>query len=623
MASHPNSLRESYARSSNPVWLLTTSWDNRDPRGSRQRSAERLARWHEEGISIPGCVIQALVVEGLLPEVGESHGDPKTRVVGLVVDKSDPKTGFVHPLHVDVDLERNRQEVSPNLPFRPEHIQDGLAALLKSSGSVEGVPELFSFKINDQLGIRSDGSSMDIAALLAIVDAIGKQRSPLLRRACAIIEPEKGLDQDSVFRSVGGVTAKLRAFEREYGDTGSLLVRCPTDERADQFDDLFEKIWRIENFEQLVAKLAENGMLEPLFKELAAIDIDAVCHRLQWLKSDERQQEALGFAKRCWQFASRRNTVPLTDRLKIGSELEDLNRHLGKYVDAVESSRKAVEQLRDIGDLVSDEDVIDAEVRLAAAYIEAHQFQEADELLESVVNQIKQDRRRISVALRCRLFNTLARTMVVLNKDGWEDLFRASLEVQQQVEQHHVPHTRNFLIHALLADKRTGDAELELARQEEPIDDYSQTFLSFYRAELARQQGRTWIVENDNNGQLADMKPLHARAFYLQATARQPGRPLADAVRRFDGAAMALKKECPSDSTGNILPVLVEFVRLASAAAQKDTPAWRDALRQLDRLLEEPAADAIQQFYAGVLSGCGDTPDVEQVEAVLARVPYF
>ena len=625
MADQAHSIRDGHCRT-NPAWVLEQSWDDRDANACRERLAERVARWHDEGIFMPECVIEELVRTGVLPGSDEHHGHPATRIIGLVVDRDHPDTGFVNPIQVVTD---SRWQVAHNLPFQLGHIQDGLAAVLKCSGSSGAIPELFSCRIKDPLEIRSEGSSMDIAALLAVIDAIGGTGSPLFRRACATIDPVERLDQDSNFRKVGGVKTKLKAFEREYGNTGSLLVRLSTDEEASQFDDLFEDVWPIDNFEQLVKKLTENHLIEPLLDEgPSKLDIDTVRSRWQWLETQELKHAALEFTERCLQWTSQQEAVPLTVQLEIESKIEALQRDLGQYVNAFESSKRAVERLEGLGDLVDDESIIRFQVSQAAAFYDAHLFQDEYELLEPVANRIRKDKRRISIAVRCELFNTLAETMVVLDKDGWEDLFRESIDAQQQVERHLVPRTRNCLIHALLKHGRVEDAqcELDLAKQWEldPFDQYSQTFLWFYEAEHARQRGLLWsTTPDDGEVGLPNTYPRHAVGFYLQATARQPNRSPDDVIRRFDAAVEALQDDCQGDPPGNILPVLVQFVRLASSATKQDTTAWCDARQEVDRLLSDPAADGIRQFYGDVLAACGDTPDPEQVEAVLARVPYF
>lgn len=87
-------------------------------------------------------------------------------VVGLVVDESG--LGLVTQLQVSPST---CWEISVDLPFRQAQIQSLLLRLINEIGIDEGLPELLAFKICDSLGEGMYGDSMDIACLLAIVDA--------------------------------------------------------------------------------------------------------------------------------------------------------------------------------------------------------------------------------------------------------------------------------------------------------------------------------------------------------------------------------------------------------------------------------------------------------------------
>ena len=100
--------------------------------------------------------------------------------------------GFV----TQVQAQRSRfgWSVSDELPFKVGHIQDALTKLLRSSGvSLDSIiPEAHPFEVSDSLGQAANGSSMNIAGLLALIDAwngyqgIGED---LLRCACSLVKP--------------------------------------------------------------------------------------------------------------------------------------------------------------------------------------------------------------------------------------------------------------------------------------------------------------------------------------------------------------------------------------------------------------------------------------------------
>jgi hypothetical protein len=84
----------------------------------------------------------------------------------------------------------------------------------------EGLPELLAFKISDTLGDRCEGDSMDIAGLLAIVDAANGSKHELLGAVAAVVSPA---DENELEPSKS-VSIKLDAFKREFGRAHFLCV---------------------------------------------------------------------------------------------------------------------------------------------------------------------------------------------------------------------------------------------------------------------------------------------------------------------------------------------------------------------------------------------------------------
>ena len=110
-------------------------------------------------------------------------------VVGLVVDESG--LGLVTQLQV---APSSCWEISVDLPFRQSQVQSLLLRLIGEVGIDEGLPELLAFKVCDTLGEGMHGDSMDIACLLAIVDAANGCKHELLKTTAAVVLPGIGIN---------------------------------------------------------------------------------------------------------------------------------------------------------------------------------------------------------------------------------------------------------------------------------------------------------------------------------------------------------------------------------------------------------------------------------------------
>lgn len=156
---------------------------------------------------------------------------------------------------------------------------------------LDSVPERFAFSLRDLLGRRSDGPSMHVAGLLAVVrEANG--RPPLFGRACSVVQ----LDADRLV-PVGGGRQKLDAFRRECGD-GTLLVRCPNSE-ASEFDAHFEVVWKVDSLAALAQGLERQGLLRVLLAGhlLSSEDAKTVAARVHQLEVGEhRYSDALNLS---------------------------------------------------------------------------------------------------------------------------------------------------------------------------------------------------------------------------------------------------------------------------------------------------------------------------------------
>ena len=116
------------------------------------------------------------------------------------------RTAWIVPLQVEKSSEWS---ADPTLPFMPP---TGTARPADSPASgpwlpnSRAVPERFAFTIRDLLGRHSNGQSMDVAGVLAVVRE-ANSRPLLLSRACAVVQP----DGDNLV-PVASVRPKLEAF---------------------------------------------------------------------------------------------------------------------------------------------------------------------------------------------------------------------------------------------------------------------------------------------------------------------------------------------------------------------------------------------------------------------------
>lgn len=158
----------------NPVWCierLVKCWQVRDASWADipNRLDRLLHALPRHGIHLPQPALVGWAnLYGLLPPTTDETEPPRPGVVGLIVDVVCHDT-----LLVPLATERSSEwRVAPTLPFRPAStLQELLVGLLHSLSipHLHGVPERFAFTLCDPLGRRSDGPSMHLAGLLAVI----------------------------------------------------------------------------------------------------------------------------------------------------------------------------------------------------------------------------------------------------------------------------------------------------------------------------------------------------------------------------------------------------------------------------------------------------------------------
>ena len=115
----------------------------------------------------------------------------------------------------------------------------------------------------------------------------------------------------------------------------------------------------------------------------------------------------------------------------------------------------------------------------------------------------------------------------------------------------------------------------------------------------------------------------HPFAFYLQATARQPGRRIEDTLDRFQRAREFLKKDVPDGDPQNIQCFLMDCLLLAEAAWKVDQALWNRAASAIASYSVSPADDGFSNHYTGFVPLKSSFPDRAAAERLLDRVPFF
>src|SRR5262249_48461162 len=158
------------------------------------------------------------------------------------------------------------------------------------------------------------------------------------------------------------------------------------------------------------------------------------------------------------------------------------------------------------------------------------------------------------------VFNTLARAWLIMGRRGWGDLFRRSEEILRERDPTDLPRTWNYLAHGLLREGQLDDADSLLVRIEShpTLTGFSRLNCRFLQAEYHPSRGQLWHNEEMEAAPGVKKRAGHPFAFYFQATARQSGCSVVDAVKRFRLAQELFLQDAGSGDHPNILHFLAE-----------------------------------------------------------------
>lgn len=539
--------------------------------------------------------------------------------VGLLFDRT-RGLGFVTPLKVQ---SADEWYVSPNLPFKSDDIECSMKLLFNAAGGdLDLYPDIFGFDIRDQTGCTSDGTSMTIAALLAVlVVASDQEQNVLFQRACAVVELA---DNDTILRPVESIKQKLEGFVREYG-RGSLLVCHKKCQEAKAFETHFDEVWRVESMADLARYAKETGLLG-VFRsktEWNAVQYKRALTRLQRLANYHfKYQEALKGAK-FLRDHPRNQTVPPNDIESVNKLICDMYRHLGLLSDAEKSAREKHERVKRNPEPFSYDIQASAASDLAAALFDSHSFHDACSLLQPWFEKLTKDPLIVSPQTRVTVFNTLGRAETFCGEE-WESKFRESLRLQEWTDPPSIARTTCYLAHAFLRHNRLPEAEEEIRKGKTQLgaNDFSHWELSFLRADLARRQEEIW-----NDPKMDDREPqgrvAHPFGKYFQATARQSKRAPKDRINRFEKAIRFMEIDVVESETPNLLKFLALSLRLRLASECGSTDQWSSVGRDLSKFFQGQGNSDLVKYYAPVWKKIGAAPNIKVSEQFLDRNPYF
>ncbi len=539
-------------------------------------------------------------------------------VVGLAVDHK-KKVGLVTPLTAKP---HNEWGAANNLPFNGNRIEQLLDDLLDAYLEEWSLPEVYAFHFSDTLRHGLEGMSMNFAALLAVIDQVNDQPA-VFNFSSAVIASEI----DGSLSSVGSVSLKLDAFVREYGNRGTLLVRCADDDVAKKYDEYFDQVWPVNTLAELAAKLEVAGLLDPFIgkQQLDHSRLAAIKSRVEKVKYID-SRKAMRIIQATEQSIDREDSYASLVLLRL---LEDQHRHLGDFQESIRYHHKVEVHLQCHREIDCYDHQLMAASSFASSLYDAHQFEQGVAALVPWIDRIEKDPLVCDPRHRVYLWNTYGRLLIITGAENWRRYFNQALQLQQQVEPSSAYRTRNYEIYGLLKQNECQAATelIEQNTEERLLDSLSKRYLNFYRAERDRRVGQITsgcdgIAEqmqtrlNDNR----ERSPDYVDGFYLQALARQ-----ADRIQSETAELMALAGEIfVSEARGqqeNIINLFAQCCMFAEACFRDDPQSIEDAGASILQYLKQ--YPAYEQHYKDQVDRCVAEPCSENIDALFERTPYM
>jgi hypothetical protein len=536
-------------------------------------------------------------------------------VVGVVLD--DARRALVNPL---VTKCVNELTASRFVPFAAPMIQSLLIRVCEElAPSIPGtVPEVFGFHFEESLRQPCEGSSLDIAGLLSAIDALTERSCDVFAGACALVTPEA----DDSLAEVACAREKLEAFLREYG-RGRLLVISSVNQLGVEARAAFDEVWEVDSISGLARRLSQlPGVLTRLARpeSIASRQMGLVLARLRYLDESRQNKRVVDL---CQRLNSSRfdKDVLLYDRIRVLNYESDSVRHIGSNQRALKSADKLKALLNDFVDVVSDDGRLTAAVQRAAALFDCCDFQGARDELANWLTVCDRDPRRFTGQARVELFNTAARTRVMLQEAGWEELFHRSILIQEKIDPGSIRRTEGYLIQGYCRAGLFAEAEILLVKHEAALTRnlFADGFTHQFRCDLERRKGTVYPRDPDE----LTIGAGYPRAFARLAMARQHGRAVDQVLRLLRGARGELEKivaEFGCDD--NILRLIAHAVALTEVAIAEDRAQWTPAAQQFASYVRKLGAETCS-YFGPPIARLVDGPSIETTEQLLGLLPYI
>lgn len=585
----------------------------RNPDMGRRLADQKLAEWMDAGVCFPTHAVERFRSRGWLSRSSRSGKRSAPRIVGLVFDR-DRSRGLVDPL---ITKCASTLTHSPLLPFSAQSAQSLLLRVCeKLIPQIPGaVPEALGFAFSESLHENCIGNSMDVAALLSCLDAMTDQRCELFSAACAVVE----LGSDDALIPVRNLEVKLDAFLREYGH-GSLLVVSPESKLDSEASAAFDTIWEVPSLDRLAAEIRQYPSVLSALQTSDALQPDQIGLVMSRLRALEEQRNSADVIRLCERISECgfHDDVVLYERTRIRKYHADALRHEGRYRESLAVGNELRLLLKECETLFSSDELMGHDVDKAAALFDACRFREAHDLLEPWLALCDKDPQRFSSQKRIELFNTIARCMIMLQMEGWQQLLARSITLQGQTDRSNIRRTESYLCHGLLRIDQLEAAEAVIRKHEASLTDdpFIDGFTRFYRYELERRRGALWPA----NARDLPRWQGYTYAFALQAIGRQRNRPAAQCADLLSEAVQHLRPMCDGDD--NVLNVIAHALLLLQAALRQDEELWSTAGDWLQHYVHS-LGDAKTEWFGAVTDEMGSQPSLVIAEKLMCLMPYL
>lgn len=622
-------LNESLLRS-NPIWALELTARHAEAAGlfwvdKQKRVAAQLATLQRQGVAIPSAGLHRLIQNQILP-AGQNveHHEASPRVVGMLIDHWLDES-FASPFETETSV---GWSVASNLQGRESAIRSIINEIQRHE-RIAGVFDRTDFAVRDRLARNFAGASVDIPAVLSMIDAANGHQNNVFRCVCSLVER-----RDNALQLVGSADRKLKGFLREYGE-GSLLLLPDGVHLSDlqdsgtlspeEADAPFEQIWHAGTLQELTDRLADAGLLQVFQRPISHIEAPVLARRIEQIVNQQHNYaEGLDLIERTLRCGLDANVEVQTSRHFVRIQSDAL-RHLGRYERAVAVAGDEYDRILQSGTYTSHDQTAAWAATYAAALRDQHDFPAMCRILEPIVEHLTNDEKAFSPLTRVMVLNTLGNAEIAMANPErkWETRFRKSLEIQSGTDRYNQPRTANDLIHGLLRSDRLADADLELQSWlPNCSNSFSAFFLKFAAADLARRRGDLFEDPELESATADTVRVGHPIAYYFQATARQVGRNAPDAAVRFRKAVQLFQHDLTDDSENSILDLLIACMKLGVGLHTDDRRAWCSAADDLQRFLDVHGGPLLS-WYGACVHQLGKTPDSAALERLLERVPYL